>query len=113
MINSKFKTSPKYSFGRERRFFKEEQMNTPGPAQYNPQYNPHILWSYYDRGFRFPLDKRRPIYINGAHTPGPATYNIKRNEDLINGKSGPKFGKEKRFLDDDNIDDNLFLPTNY
>ena len=111
MINSKFKTSPKYSFGREKKFFKMRQLQTPGPNNYNPF---HVFfWTYNYNKIGFPHDKRRPIYINGAYTPGPGKYDIKRNEDLTTHKNGPKFGKGKRFLDDDNIDDNLFLPTNY
>ena len=109
-MNSKYITSPKYSFGKERRFFKMPQFNTPGPDKYRPYAFESDYWYLYFKKMRFGTSKRS-LFNSKNYIPGPGTYNIKRNEDF--GKNGPKFGKEKRFLDEDNIDDNLFLPTDY
>ena len=117
-MNSKYIASPKYSFGKEKRFFKMYQFETPGPNKYDP-YTVTSDWDFIYKKLHFGTSKRS-LFNFKNYIPGPGKYDIKRNEDLISakeknyiGKSGPKFGKEKRFLDEDNIDDNLFLPTDY
>ena len=107
-MNSKYITSPKYSFGKEERFFKMSQSETPGPNKYNPYIS--IYWYDYHIPIQFGTSTRT-LFNFKNYIPGPGKYDIKKNEDL--GKRGPKFGKEKRFRDEDNIDDNLFLPTDY
>ena len=108
-MNSKYISSPHYSFGKAKKYFLPIE-NLPGPADYLPQNYYAIRNYYFYNTSKFPKEIR--FYRSKEYlTPGPGQYDIKRNIEL--NKKGIKFGKEKRFKDDDNIDNNLFLPSNY
>ena len=116
MIESKYKTNPFYSLGKERKFFSTvKDSETPGP-DYNVKYSYLKAFCKNQPNYSFGKAKRG-FFSKYNYNPGPGNYNISSffNPSIRRPNSVSKFNRDrsKRFKVDDIFMNNLFLQMSY
>ena len=104
--NSKFKKSPVYSFSKQNKFDykKSYKSRHPGPGQYSPNFK-----AVFQKSPIITISGKYYSFKSSNKSPGPI-YNLKSFTDE---KKGFRFGHKKKFNDEENFMENLFLPVNY
>ena len=123
--NSKYKRSPEYSFNKARKFNYKTYYkgNQPGPGAYNPEIQFKNLVCQKIPKYSFPRESKNYFKIFNRN-PGPNNYYLPDFIDeregfkygrrsFTNKRKGIRFGYSRRFKDDENFMENLFLPINY
>ena len=105
--NSKFKKSPVYSFSKQNKFsYKKNYIDWyPGPSSYSPNFQ-----AVFQKSPKITISGRHNHFRSTNENPGPGMYNLKSFTDE---KKGFRFGHKKKFNDEENFMENLFLPVNY
>ena len=105
--NSKFKKSPVYSFSKDYKFNYEKNYKDrhPGPGQYSPNFQ-----AVFQKSPKIIISGRHNHFRSSNENPGPGMYDLKSFTDK---KKGFRFGHKKKFNEEENFMENLFLPVNY